>query len=160
MMTMPVRMHLHFLDSHHASVRNLAIHILKLNRRVSNVKARMQRRLDLLQNTIALRRRNIGNRHMAGQRVRLRSQAPDVQIMHILNACDPCSVSRISGSEIPRGVPSSRIFSVSRTIESDDQIISAAIARESTGSIQDCPVHKIAAPPTITAAVESVSPSM
>ena len=32
--------------------------------------------------------------------------------------------------------------------------------RESTGSIQLCPVNRIATPPTITAAVESVSPSM
>ena len=88
-MPMMMHMHLHFLDRHHAPMRNLAINIFKLNRRVSNVKAIMQCRLDLLQNPVAFRRRNIRNRHVARQRMRLRSQAPDVQIMHIFNAANP-----------------------------------------------------------------------
>jgi len=35
------------------------------------------------QNRIAFRRRHIFDQHVATQRVRLRSQAPDVQIMNI-----------------------------------------------------------------------------
>src|SRR2546430_870870 len=43
---------------------------------------------------------------------------------------------RISGTESPRGVPSSRIFIDSRTMEMELHRISAAMSSESTGSIQ------------------------
>ena len=65
-MTMAMRMHLYFLYRHHAPMRHFAIYIFKLNRRVSNVKTIMERRLNLRENPIAFRRRDIGNRHMAG----------------------------------------------------------------------------------------------
>ena len=50
---MMMRMHLHFFNSHHAPVRNLAIDIFKLNRRVMDVKARGQRLANLAQQLFA-----------------------------------------------------------------------------------------------------------
>ena len=57
--------HVHFLDGHHAPMRDLAIDILKLDRRMRDMKAIMELRLDLLQNTVALRRWNVSDRYMA-----------------------------------------------------------------------------------------------
>ena len=58
------------------------------------------------------------------------------------------------------GVPSSRMLRVSRTMVTELQTIMPAIRSESTGSIHMTPVNRMAAPPAMTAAVESVSPSM
>ena len=52
------------------------------------------------------------------------------------------------------------MLSVSRMMPIELQRIIAAMIMESTGSIRVMPVKRMAAPPTMTAAVESVSPSM
>src|SRR6185312_9962064 len=46
---------------------------------------------------------------------------------------------KISLSDSPRGVPSSRMFNVSRTIAIDDHKISAAMPSNNTGSIHSSP---------------------
>lgn len=67
--------------------------MLKLNCRVVNMKTPQQDAVNLVQYPRAFRRRNIRNRHMAGKRMRLRSKAPDMQIMnffHTFNALKSC----------------------------------------------------------------------
>jgi hypothetical protein len=72
----------------------------------------------------------------------------------------PAIAVRIIPSSSVRGVPSSRILSVSRTIVAELQQIIAAITSDNTGSIHAMCVNRIIAPPTITAAVDNVSPSI
>ena len=85
----------------------------------------------------------------------------------MLHTCKSCtsftpSILRIAASTrssfTPRGVPSRRMLSVSRMMPKLDHRIRAPMPNESAGSIQYCPVARIAQPPAITAAVESVSP--
>ena len=56
---------------------------LKLDGRVMDVEAIAQTAVDLCQDGGALRRRHLRNGDMAGQCMRLRSQAPDVEVVHI-----------------------------------------------------------------------------
>ena len=83
-----------------------------------------------------------------------------MEIVYVFDPFDRLQGIADSVIETPRGVPSSRILRVSRTIEIELQRISAAIKKERTGSIQFIPVSRMAPPPRITAAVESVSPNM
>src|SRR5579871_3203739 len=71
-----------------------------------------------------------------------------------------CMASRMVPSCRLRGVPSRRMFRVSRMMPMELQRIMAAMMMERMGSIQVMPVKRMAAPPTMTAAVERVSPSM
>ena len=52
------------------------------------------------------------------------------------------------------------MFNVSRIIPAELHRIIAAIRIDSMGSIQVRPLNRMAAPPAMTAAVDSVSPSM
>ena len=70
----------------HASVGNLAHYVLELDGGVVNVKKLEQLRIDLLQDGIAGRKRQVSNQNVAGERVRFRAQAPNVQIVHAQHA--------------------------------------------------------------------------
>ena len=61
---------------------------------------------------------------------------------------------------MPRGVPSSRMLSVSRTMLIELQQDHRGDEQREHGVDPALPVKRMAAPPTMTAAVESVSPSM
>ena len=65
-----------------------AAHVLKLHRRMVNVEAVAQHMFDPVENMIALRGRHIVNEYVAAQRVRIRAQTPDVQIMHVEHTID------------------------------------------------------------------------
>ena len=52
----------------HASMRHFAFHVLELNRGVVDVEVVMQAFLHVAQNALADRRRNIGDRDVAGKR--------------------------------------------------------------------------------------------
>ncbi len=78
---------------------------------------------------------------MVTWQARARDCEPRLQMCRSCTLTTPSTASmpeRIWGRETPRGVPSSRIFSVSRTMPMLDQRISAAMSSESTGSIQFC----------------------
>jgi len=62
--------------------------MLKLNGGVADAKVLAEQMIELDQNACALRRGNIGDRHMTGQSARLRAEAPDVQVVHIDHALD------------------------------------------------------------------------
>jgi hypothetical protein len=74
------------VDRNDASVSHLANRVFELNRGVMDVKLVMQAILDLAQNLIALRRRDVRDRDVARQGMGLRADAPDVQIMDIIYA--------------------------------------------------------------------------
>ncbi len=59
------------IDRHDAAMRHFTLRMFELDRRVVYAKTLMKRRLDLLENSRALRRRNIVNRDVGGQRVRV-----------------------------------------------------------------------------------------
>ena len=59
-----------------------------------------------------------------------------MQIVHVAHAFDRFHPERIFSIDRPRGVPSSRMLSVSRTMSIELHRISAAMMSESTGSIQ------------------------
>ena len=75
-----------FPDRYYASMRHFALRVLKLNRSVVDAEALMQPVFHIPQNAFADRRRNIGNRNMAGQSTSLGADAPDMQIMNIVHA--------------------------------------------------------------------------
>src|SRR5579872_686708 len=77
-----------FVDWLHAPVGNLADHVLELQRRVVNAKPLAQHLIDAIQNAIALRWRDVGNRHMTGQGVAVRTETPDVEVVNILYPVD------------------------------------------------------------------------
>jgi len=58
----------HLFHGNHAAVELFAAHVLKLNGGVADVKSLPEHVVELYQNAGALRRWNVGNGHMAGQR--------------------------------------------------------------------------------------------
>ncbi len=76
------------LDRRGTTGRNFAVDTLELNCGVVNAKLLPQRSVDLLQDECALGRRDVGNLDVRGQRMRLRAQTPDVQVVDVLNPVD------------------------------------------------------------------------
>ena len=64
-------------------MRSLTALRLKLDRRMVDMESLAQRQIDAFQNASAIGDRHLRNRHMAGQRMRTRSEAPDVKVVHI-----------------------------------------------------------------------------
>ena len=58
----------HLFHGHDASFHLLAAHVLKLNGGVTDVESLLEQAVNLGQNARALRRRNIGDGHVTGQR--------------------------------------------------------------------------------------------
>src|SRR5690348_9123390 len=71
---------------HHAAVSGLAVLVLELNGRVVDAKLHCQTLLHVAQYRLARRWRNVGDRYVTGQRMHLRSNAPDMEIVHITHA--------------------------------------------------------------------------
>ena len=84
-MVMAMRSNLFYLRERTASMRRLATVRLKLDGRVGDAELVVQPAVDPIQNACALRHWHLRNSYVAGQRVRLRSQAPDMQVVHIQN---------------------------------------------------------------------------
>jgi hypothetical protein len=73
---------------HDAAVCHFALDVFELDRGVVDLEFVAQRHLDPVEDERALRRRNIGDRHMRGECVTLRTEAPDVQVVDIFDASD------------------------------------------------------------------------
>ena len=65
-----------------------ATEVLELNGGMSDMETLGEHAIQPPQHAIALRRRNIGNPDVATQGVRVRSEAPDVQVVNIEHALD------------------------------------------------------------------------
>jgi len=63
-----------------------AVGDLDLNRRVVDAEVIAELMVDALQNRFALSERHLDDLHVAAESVRLRGQAPDVQVMHVDDA--------------------------------------------------------------------------
>ena len=69
-------------------MRHFALHMLELNGGVVNAEIMVQAVFHIAQNPLAHRWRNIGDRDVAGERASLRSNAPAVEIVNIVDAFD------------------------------------------------------------------------
>jgi len=85
---MVVAMCADLFDCHDAAVGDFTLYMLKLDCRVLNVELAAQSPIDFFENPRAFGWRNISDRHMAGQRMRLRSETPDMQIVNVFNTLD------------------------------------------------------------------------
>src|SRR5882757_8599260 len=89
-MVMPMRMRPNNLEFRRraASMNGLAARRFKLNRRMRNMKPVAQSTIDAGEYVATLRHRHLGNRNVARQSMRLRAQAPHMQVVNIQNAFD------------------------------------------------------------------------
>src|ERR1700674_252683 len=71
-----------------APMGGLAARYFKLNRRMRNTKPLAQSAIDAGENVATLGHRHLGNRNVARQSMRLRSETPHVQVVNIQNAFD------------------------------------------------------------------------
>ena len=143
-----------------AAVGDFALGVLELDRGVINPEPLPERAGDLLEDAPALRGRNVSDGDMAGQGMGLRTETPDMEIMHVFHPFDRLQgMTDLCDRNAARRALKQNIEGLAH-IEIELHKMSAAIRRERTGSIQFSPVNRMAPPPTITAAVESVSPSM
>src|SRR5579863_5043070 len=78
----------HLFDRDHAAIENLAVFVFELDRRVADVEVVFENVMEVVQDPGALRRWDVGDGDVAGQRPGLRTETPDVQVVHIQNAGD------------------------------------------------------------------------
>jgi hypothetical protein len=69
-----------------ATMEFRAVFMLELNGGVGDVEVLAKNVVELDENAVALRGRNVGNGDMAGQGAGLRAETPDMEIMNIDNA--------------------------------------------------------------------------
>src|SRR5215469_15010705 len=77
-----------FGDWDYASVCRFTDDVLELNRRVTDVKLVVQAILDVAQDALAHRRRDVGDGNVTGERMRFGADTPYVQIVYIVDALD------------------------------------------------------------------------
>src|SRR5579872_5607276 len=75
-------------DRHNATMSNFTSRIFKLDRGVMNMKFRRQNLIHAAQNGIALRRRNIFDADVAGKRMSVRANAPNVDVVNVIHPGD------------------------------------------------------------------------
>jgi hypothetical protein len=73
---------------HHAPMRYFALDMLKLNGRMVDAEIVVQALLHISQNPFTYGWRNICNCDVAGERVRLRTDAPAVEVVNVIDAFD------------------------------------------------------------------------
>src|SRR5262245_61411360 len=88
-----------------AGLRDPAAHVLELNGRVADRKTLGEHFVEPAKNGIARRWRNIFDQNVAAQRMRARSQAPDVQVVHLQHAFDRFGGGRYLGELHPARKP-------------------------------------------------------
>ena len=69
-----------------AALQRLTADMLELDSRVVDLELPVESILKANENACALRRRNIGDRHVACEGARVRAEAPDVQVVNIDHA--------------------------------------------------------------------------
>lgn len=77
-----------FGDRNYAPMCGFTDDVFELNRRMTDVKLVMQAILDVAQNALAHRWWNVGDGDVTGERVRLGANAPNVQVVYIVDALD------------------------------------------------------------------------
>src|SRR5918912_127866 len=77
-----------FGDRKYASMRSFANHMLELDGRVINAEIVQEPFLDVAQDALADRGWDVSDGNVAGKGVSLRSNAPHVQIVHVVDAFD------------------------------------------------------------------------
>ena len=146
-------------DRNDAPMLDLADVEFKLDGGVMDLEALTEHGANCYQNAGAGGGRHVGNGHVAGERMGVAADAPHMQIVHgIRRRGSRRSLFRCGPDRVPLGVPSSRMFRLSRMMPIDDHRIITPMPTDSAGSIQCCPVKAIATAPAITAAVDKVSP--
>src|SRR5215469_11656511 len=70
------------------SMRHFAHDMLELDRGVIDAKVVMQPLLDIAQDTLTHRWRNIGDRNMTGQSMRFRSDTPYMKVVYVVDSLD------------------------------------------------------------------------
>src|ERR1700761_9001866 len=71
-----------------ATMSGLAVGYLKLDGGMGDLEAVTQGAFDIRQNVAALGHRHLSDGDVAGECVRLRAEAPDMEIVHVENAVD------------------------------------------------------------------------
>src|SRR5208337_3079791 len=75
-----------FLYPDYATMRRLAHHVFQLDRRMVDAKPLAEFFVDLAENGVALRRRHVRNLDVCREGVILRSDAPQMQVVHVADA--------------------------------------------------------------------------
>src|SRR5579872_5635732 len=75
-----------FCNRHHTSMRHLTLNMFELNRSVVDAEVVVEAFFYIPENPLAHRRWNVCDRNMAGKRSCLRTDAPAVQIMNVIDA--------------------------------------------------------------------------
>ena len=78
----------HIFNGRHTAIELVAADVLELDGGVADLEVLAEQLVELDQNAGACRRWNIGDGHVAGERARLRAEAPDVQIVYVDDALD------------------------------------------------------------------------
>src|SRR3954468_14449198 len=87
-MVMAMRSDLFWLRRRAAAMCRLAARGLELDRRMGNAELSAKPAVQSLQNAGALRHRHLVDGYVAGESVRLRTEAPHMQIVHVPHAVD------------------------------------------------------------------------
>ena len=103
-------------DGNNAAMKLRAIFMLELDGGVGDVEVLAQHVVEIDEDAVALRGRNVCDSDMAGQGAGLRAEAPHMKVVHVDDAFNSLHAGANLRSEQSRGVPSSRIFRVSRTM--------------------------------------------
>ena len=128
-----------------AAVGGLAAADLELDGGVGDVEAVAQGAVDGVENAGALGDGHLGDGDVAGEGVGGGAERPDVEVVDVEDAGDAADGGADAGrGETARGVPSSRMLRVSRTMVTELQRIMPAMMSERTGSIHIMPVKRMA----------------
>ena len=148
------------LQEDNAALQLLAADVLELDGGVADVEVVLEHVIELDQDAGALRRRNVGDGHVAGQGAGVRAEAPDVQVVNVDHALDGFHAGANLGERDAAG----RAFE--KNIEGLADDADAGPENERGNEQRENrvdpvrPVSRMPAPPAMTAAVESVSPAM
>src|ERR1035437_4648404 len=78
----------HLFHGHDAAFQLRAAHVLKLDGGVAYLKALLEQLVEPGQDAGALRRRNVGDSHVAGQGAGIRAETPDMQVVDVDHSLD------------------------------------------------------------------------
>src|SRR5262249_10416436 len=76
-------------DRHHAAVRDVTDNMFELNGRMDDLELAAQPLIYIAEDPLTRGRWDVIDADVAGERVNLRANAPDVQGMHVSHAGDP-----------------------------------------------------------------------
>src|SRR5579862_7261740 len=77
-----------FAKRYHASMRHFALCVFELNRRVTDAEVMAEAIFHVAQDALAHRWRNVCNRDVARERTSFRTDAPDVEVMNVIDPFD------------------------------------------------------------------------